>query len=49
MDASFFVDNNKLKLRVSGIIIHDNKILIEEYNNQGVYFLPGGTINFNFS
>ena len=48
MDASFFVDNNRLKLRVSGIIIHDNRILLDVYDKED-YCLPGGTINFNES
>lgn len=48
MDARFIVDNNRLKLRVSGIIIHDNKILLETYED-GVYCFPGGTINLNES
>ena len=46
MDARFRTEEGRLKLRVSGIIIHDNKILIEVYSD-GVYFLPGGTINMN--
>ena len=46
MDARIRTEEGRLKLRVSGIIIHDNKILIEVYSD-GVYFLPGGTINMN--
>ena len=46
MDARIKTEEGRLKLRVSGIIIHDNKILIEVYSD-GVYFLPGGTINMN--
>lgn len=44
MDARIVIDEYRLKLRVSGIIIHDNKILIEKYDDES-YFLPGGTIN----
>lgn len=44
MDARIVIDEYRLKLRVSGIIIHDNKILIEKYDDK-LYFLPGGTIN----
>lgn len=46
MDARFRTEEGKFKLRVTGIIIHDNKILIEVYKDK-VYFLPGGTINMN--
>ena len=46
MDARIKTEEGRLKLRVSGIIIHDNKLLIEVYSD-GVYFLPGGTINMN--
>lgn len=46
MDARFRTEEGRLKLRVTGIIIHNNKLLIEEYNEK-VYFLPGGTINLN--
>ena len=46
MDARFRTEECKFKLRVTGIIIHDNKVLIEVYSD-GVYFLPGGTINMN--
>ena len=46
MDARFRTEEGKLKLRATGIIIHDNKLLIEVYNDK-VYFLPGGTINMN--
>ena len=44
MDARIVIDEYRLKLRTTGIIIHDNKILIEKYDDK-VYFLPGGTIN----
>ena len=47
MDARFDVDGNRLKLRVAGIIIHNNKLLLEEYNKKNIYFFPGGTINLN--
>ena len=46
MDARFRTEEGKFKLRVTGIIIHNNKLLIEKYNDE-VYFLPGGTINMN--
>ncbi len=48
MDARIVIDEYRLKLRVSGIIIHDNKILLETYED-GVYCFPGGTINLNES
>ena len=44
MDARIVIDEYRLKLRTTGIIIHDNKILIEKYDDK-LYFLPGGTIN----
>ena len=44
MDARIVIDEYRLKLRTTGIIIHNNKILIEKYDDK-VYFLPGGTIN----
>ena len=40
MDARIVIDEYRLKLRTTGIIIHDNKILIEKYDDK-VYFLPG--------
>ena len=46
MDARFRTEEGRLKLRVTGIIIHNNKLLIEVYKDK-VYFLPGGTINMN--
>ncbi|MBQ9019020.1 MAG: NUDIX domain-containing protein [Bacilli bacterium] len=46
MDARFKTDEGRLKLRVSGIIIHDNKILLETYEDNS-FCLPGGTINLN--
>ena len=48
MDARFKTDEGRLKLRVSGIIIHDNKILLETYEDN-VRCFPGGTINLNES
>ena len=46
MDARFRTEEGRLKLRVTGIIIHNNKILLETYED-GVYCFPGGTINLN--
>ena len=48
MDARFRTEEGRLKLRVTGIIIHNNKILLETYED-GVYCFPGGTINLNES
>lgn len=45
MDAAINTSEGRLKLRVSGIIIHDNKILLEEYDGDTLFF-PGGTVNF---
>ena len=46
MDARIKTEEGRLKLRVTGIIINDNKVLIEIYDGK-VYCLPGGTINMN--
>ena len=48
MDAMFRTDEGRFKLRVSGIIIHSNKILLEGYDKDR-FCLPGGIINLNES
>ena len=46
MDVKIVHDNIKFKLRVSGIIIEDNKILVEQYK-EDEYCLPGGYVELN--
>lgn len=46
MDIKFFKEDLKFKFRVSGIVVDDNKILVEEYKND-TYCLPGGYVEFN--
>lgn len=44
MDVKIKTDNLKFKYRVSGIIIADNKLLVEKYTENS-YCLPGGYVN----
>jgi len=46
MDVKIVHDNIKFKLRVSGIIIEDNRILVEQYK-EDEYCLPGGYVELN--
>lgn len=46
MDVKFFNENLKFKFRVSGIVIDNNKVLIEKYMDD-TYCLPGGYVEFN--
>ena len=46
MDIKFFKEDLKFKLRVSGIVIDANKVLLEEYKDD-TYCLPGGYVGFN--
>lgn len=43
MDIRIKEDNLKFKYRVSGIIINNNKILLEKYSDKG-WCLPGGYV-----
>ena len=44
MDVKVKADNIKFKFRVSGIIIEDNKVLVDRYDDVS-YCLPGGYVN----
>ena len=44
MDVKVKADNIKFKFRVSGIIIEDNKVLVDRYDDKS-YCLPGGYVN----
>ena len=44
MDVKIKTDNLKFKFRVSGIIIENDKILLEKYDENS-YCLPGGYVN----
>lgn len=44
MDVRIKTDDIKFKFRVSGIIIEDDKVLLEKYNKDS-YCLPGGYVN----
>lgn len=44
MDIKLNMDDLKFKMRVSGIIIKDNKLLVEKYSSDK-YCLPGGYVN----
>ena len=43
MDVRIKENGLKFKFRVSGIIINDNKILLEKYSDKG-WCLPGGHV-----
>lgn len=45
MDIKIFNKDTKFKYRVSGIVITDNKILLEQYKDDS-YCLPGGYVQF---
>lgn len=45
MDVKIYNDDFKFKFRVSGIVIHDGKILVSEYG-KSTYCLPGGYVQF---
>lgn len=44
MDIKIITDDLKFKMRVSGIIIKNNKLLTEKYSDDK-YCLPGGYVN----
>lgn len=44
MDIKLKTENLKFKFRVSGVFIHDNKILVDKYTEKS-YCLPGGYVS----
>jgi len=47
MMISFESGNNKFHYRAAGIIIHENKVLIQRISNDTLWFIPGGRVEFN--
>lgn len=45
MDVKIYNDDFKFKFRVSGIVIHEGKVLVSEYG-KSTYCLPGGYVQF---
>ena len=43
MDVKIYNDDLKFKFRVSGIVIHDEKVLVSQYGKES-YCLPGGYV-----
>ncbi len=45
-DIEMYFGNRKFKVRVLGIIIHDNNVLVESFDD-GVYLFPGGHVEID--
>ena len=49
MDVKIKTENQNFKFRVNILILHNNKILLEELNNNGFLSLPGGHVQLGES
>ena len=49
MDLSIVLDNKKLNIRACAIIIHDNKLLVHNNNNENHIALVGGRVEIGES
>lgn len=46
-DIKIKTNDSIFKLRVSGLLVKENKVLIVQMNNNGFYCLPGGHVELN--
>lgn len=46
-DLKIYIGDSKFKVRVAGIIISNNYLLVEKYNKQNAFTLPGGHVEIN--
>lgn len=49
MDVSFKCEKDRFKLRVTGIIIDEDKVLLDKHSIDNKYRLPGGRVSLNES
>ncbi|BCZ46247.1 DNA mismatch repair protein MutT [Clostridium gelidum] len=47
MDIAFKTEIGRFNYRVTGILIHDNKLLIMKDENSPYYYIPGGRVKMN--
>lgn len=44
---SFEFDSNKFQYRAAGIVIQNNRVLLQRIANEALWFIPGGRVEFN--